>query len=154
MNANFGKFGEVKNDENIGFDYKLTEEDVKKAEESGDLFRLLPEGEYKFRVKEATESTSKAGNDQFVVNLRILDEAGEVAITDWIPCVKKAIWKVSSFLRAVGTIDIAQKEGIGKAFAQSVGMEGRLELTHEEYNGKDRNRVKRYVNPSEENAVK
>lgn len=154
MNANFGKFGEVKNDENIGFDYKLTEEDVKKAEESGDMFRLLPEGEYRFRVKEVTESTSKAGNDQFVVNLRILDEAGEVAITDWIPCVKKAIWKVSSFLRAVGTIDIAQKEGIGKAFAQSVGMEGRLELTHEEYNGKDMNRVKRYVNPSEENAVK
>ena len=154
MNADFKKFGEVKNDENIGFDYKLTEEDVKKADEGGDLYRLLPEGEYKFRVLEATESTSKAGNDQFVVNLRILDEAGEVAITDWIPCIKKAIWKVSSFLRAVGTIDIAKTEGVGKAFAQSVGMKGRLELTHEEYNGKDRNRVKRYVNPNEENAVK
>lgn len=154
MNANFGKFGEAKKDENIGFDYKLTEEDVKKADEEGSLFRILPEGEYRFRVKEATESTSKSGNDQFVLNLRILDDAGEVAVTDWIPCIKKAIWKVSSFLRAVGTIDIAKTEGVGKAFAQSVGMEGRLELTHEEYNGKDRNRVKRYVNPSEEKAVK
>ena len=154
MNADFKKFGEAKTDENLGFNYKLTDEDIKAANENGDLFRLLPEGEYGFRVKDTSESTSKAGNDQFVVNLRILDDAGEVAITDWLPCTKKAMWKVATFIKSVGTTDIAQSQGIGKAVDQSIGLEGRLELTHEEYNGKERNRVKRYIGKNEVKAVR
>lgn len=108
-------------------------------------FHVKP-GEYKFRVVDATEEKSKAGNDQIKLKLKILLPGGKEAhsVFDYLVFTPSAVWKVDAFLKATD-----QHPGEGKTVdveaANCIGLEGRFRLSEETYNGKLQNKVESYL---------
>jgi hypothetical protein len=100
----------------------------------------LPEGLYRFRVREFTEETDpKKGGDLFKCKLSTLSLADNKARTAWdrFPLTDEMMWKFGSFLIALGyaraedgTIDfddteIVGKEGCLECFETTVEKEGK-----------------------------
>lgn len=106
----------------------------------------VPSGEYRFRVIEAKDDTSKAGNEMIKLKLRVLHKSGEEgpALFDYLVFDASSLWKIDSFLKAVD-----QHPGEGKEVevkAESlIGLEGEARLKVEDYNGKKSNKVDAYL---------
>lgn len=126
------------------WDSVLTDEDIAKAEVGGQThYRPLPVGEYEFVAAEVEKETSAKGNPMIKVKLVIDDDEGEVWITDRLVLTEKAMFKVVAFFRALG---VDPKAGtFSEKVDRSVGQTGRVSIKHELYNGKDQNRVDRYL---------
>ena len=103
-------------------------------------------GTYKLRVIEATEDTSKGGNDMVKLKLRILKADGSdgPAMFDYLVLGENTGWKIDQFLSACG-----EHPGEGQRVSLDVdamiGWECEAELTVETYNGKKSNKVANYV---------
>ncbi len=109
---------------------------------------LVSAGTYTVRVIEATEDTSKSGNDMVKLKLRIVLNSGHdgPALFDYLVLSEGASWKIDQFLGAMG-----KHPGEGKEISlnadEMVGWEGEADLSVEEYNGKKSNKVAAYIVP-------
>lgn len=108
-------------------------------------FHVKP-GEYKFRVVDAKEEKSKAGNPQIKLKLKILLPGGKEAhsVFDYLVFTPSSVWKVDAFLKAT---DKHPGEGqtVDVEAADCIGLEGRFRLSEETYNGKLQNKVESYL---------
>lgn len=110
---------------------------------------VLDPGTYEFEVVKTTlkeylpKPTSRIGHcAQLDVQLRINDKYTVFESLFFDPTT---LWKATQFAKSIGIYDT--KNGISpiEADRKSVGMIGEAELIVEEYNGKKRNRVRRFI---------
>jgi hypothetical protein len=74
--------------------------DEEAAAQSGDLW---PPGTYDYEIREATEETSKAGNDMFKLEIWIFSKDGERKLLwDYLVASEKATWKIHQFAASCG----------------------------------------------------
>lgn len=113
---------------------------------------ILEPGEYTFRVVNATQKQSKAGNPMIEVEARHVQDDGSEGrkIYDNLVFTEKALWKVDQFLAAVGKhpgegkeITLDAEDMIGLEFRAKVGVE-------KDNKDRDRNFVESYVFEEEE----
>lgn len=106
----------------------------------------VPEGDYKLRVIEASEDTSKAGNDMIKLKLRIIKADGSdgPAMFDYLVFSESSFWKVDHFLKSCN-----EHPGEGEEVAidcnKIIGWTCEATLSLERYNGKDSNKVTAYL---------
>lgn len=103
-------------------------------------------GDYKLRVIEASEETSKSGNEQIKLKLRVIREDGSEgpALFDYLVFAQSCFWKVDAFLKACG-----QHPGEGLPVDvqadEIIGWECEATLKVETYDGKKNNKVAAYL---------
>lgn len=106
----------------------------------------VPAGDYPLRVIEATEDTSKGGNDMIKLKLRVLNRDGTEgpALFDYLVFSDNSFWKIDQFLKSCG-----EHPGEGVDFdldpQRLVGWECEATLTVEEYKGQKNNKVAAYL---------
>jgi len=115
---------------------------------------VLPPGTYKFAVQTVTKKIFSGSDklpacDQAVINLKIFDNAGEVAqINHTFSLLRKFEGKIGNFFVSVGL-----KEA-GKPFVMdwkaSQGKQGFCEIENSTYNGSTFNRVKKFIDQNSE----
>jgi hypothetical protein len=66
---------------------------------------LIPEGQYKFRVKDAREKRSTAGNDMLNLKLVLYVNGREVLYWDSLILLPKMFWKIEHFCETTGLTD-------------------------------------------------
>ena len=112
-------------------------------------YPVLDPGTYEFEVVKTTlkeytpRPTSRIGHcAQLDVQLRINDKYNVFESLFFDPTT---LWKATQFAKAIGIYDA--KNGISpiEADKKAVGMIGQSEFIIEEYNGKKRNRVRRFI---------
>lgn len=104
--------------------------------------RTIDDGWAHGRIKEAELTESKQGNEMF--NLKWEAQRGKVKATvfDHIVLTANALWKLRNLLEACG-VDVP--EGDMKLSEEDlVDLECEIEITNEEYEGKERPRVTAY----------
>lgn len=106
----------------------------------------VPAGTYRVRVIEASEDTSKSGNDMVKLKLRVLKpDGGEgPALFDYLVLSENASWKIDQFLAACGH-PTAEGDDVSLDVDDMIGWECEADLSVEEYNGKKSNKVAAYV---------
>jgi Protein of unknown function (DUF669) len=107
----------------------------------------LPEGVYDFTVIDAHEQTSKAsGNAMIELQLAITTPDGKNGprVFDHLVFTPKAYWKIDSFRIATGEKLV---EGQTAAFEPEDCLDrtGKLWLTIEKFEGRNRNKVGEYI---------
>jgi len=106
----------------------------------------VPAGEYKLRVIEATQDTSKTGNDMIKLKLRVVKKDGTdgPALFDYLVFTEKAFYKVDQFLKAC---DKHPGEGEQSELDadEMIGWECEASLKIETYNGKESNKIEAYL---------
>ena len=126
-------------------DWNAKIEDTGSDDEAFSLFRLLPEGDYDFKVDDLEYTNSKTGKNMVVVKIIIPQPEKDVHVNDRLVLTLNMQWKLAQFFKCLGLW----------AKAHTVGMPwktGRLHLKHRLYNGKEYNQVDKYLLP-QENAV-
>lgn len=108
---------------------------------------LIKEGRYKFRVLDAREKRSMAGND--MINLRLILTVGNKTVTylDSLLLIPKMFWKVEHFCQATG---MPEKIEEGRLMAQDCLLkEGYIDLVQkqDQQTGELINATKDYVKP-------
>ena len=118
-------------------------------------FKVPPVGEYDFMVLEVEKTyAQKSGNPMLKVRLDLAGADGSVF--DNLVLTDKAMFKVVTFLESIG-LKKPGKEltiSIGEAADKAKGLEGRLKIKHETYNGETRARVDHYIVSSAKKAKK
>jgi hypothetical protein len=108
-------------------------------------FKVLPAGEYPFRVLDAIEKRSKSGNDMIELKIAVGDSAAEeVTVFDYLVFDGKSEWKIDAFLTSCG---MHPGEGVEADLNPNefIGWEGRVRVKVEKYDGKDQNKVAAYT---------
>lgn len=70
---------------------------------------LAPEGIHKFKVNDASEKTSQAGNDMINLRLELYIDDKKVNMTDRLILIPKMFWKIEHFCNATGKGDLIDK---------------------------------------------
>ena len=118
-------------------------------------FPVLDPGTYEFEVVKVTpkeyipKPTSKIGRcGQIDLQLRVNEN---VYVFESLFTDPSTSWKIGQFAKSIGIY----YQGItpGEVIKKCVGMIGEAELNVEEYNGRRRNRVRRYIEKKEEPVV-
>jgi hypothetical protein len=108
-------------------------------------FHVEP-GDYKLRVLEAIEDTSKSGNDMLKLKLRIVlpDGSDGPALFDYLVFTETSFWKIDHFLKSCG-----RHPGEGAAVNIDadtlIGWECEASLKVETYEGQKSNKVAAYL---------
>ena len=100
----------------------------------------LPEGMYALSIAKVEETVSSNGNPMLKVEYDVLDVEGNRKVWDNYVLIDKTLWKVKELFDAIG-IDTSEIVEIDPQ--ELVGATVRAKLVVEEYNGEDRNRVKK-----------
>lgn len=86
-----------------------------------------PAGDYDFKVHEASEGTSSAGNEQIKLTLHVFNRQGQQRIVfDYLSSLPKSQWKVRHFADTVGMV--RQYETGDMPVRDMVGRPGRCKL--------------------------
>lgn len=108
-------------------------------------FHVEP-GDYKLRVAEAKEDTSKSGNDMIKLTLRVIKDDGTDGsmLFDYLVFTESSRWKVDAFLQSCG-----KHPGDGQSLDidvdDMIGWECEATLAVEEFDGKKSNKVVSYI---------
>ena len=125
-------------------------EDTEADDEEFSMFRLLPEGEYEFKVDDLEYTSNKAGKNMVVVKLIIPQPEKDVHVNDRLVLTQNMQWKLCQFFKCLGLWEKAHT--VGMPWDDTIGRTGKLTLKHRLYNGKEYNQVDKYLLP-QENAV-
>lgn len=99
-------------------------------------FTLLEEGDYDFTVNEINKRVSSNQRNMLEVTLTVTDGEASTTVKDYLVITQKALWKVASFLRAIGL----KKHGQGVSLSvidKALGKTGRCHLIVDEYTNND-----------------
>lgn len=111
---------------------------------------LIPEGRYKFRVKDAREKRSSNGNDMLNLRLALQVNNREVLQWDKLILMPKMFWKIEHFCAATGLTD---KLNAGQIMAQDCqDKEGYVDIVRkpDSLTGEITNQVKDYIVPEQQ----
>ena len=108
-------------------------------------FPIPPIGEYNFIVVSAEKTYSQNGNPMIKVRLDL--QGADGSVFDNLTLTDSMMWRVVTFLESIGLKQKGKEltMSIGDAADKAVGMEGRLKVKHETYNGKTSAKVDRYL---------
>jgi hypothetical protein len=112
----------------------------------------LPEGVYDFTVADANEKQSQAsGNPMIELELMVHEADGGTGIRvfDRLVFTPKAFWKIDAFRIATGE-KLVEGQTVSFEAEDCVDRKGKCWLTVEKYEGRDRNKVREYVDPESE----
>jgi hypothetical protein len=109
----------------------------------------LPEGIYDFSVVDAIEKESKTGNSTIELQLLIEspDRKNGVRVFDYLTFVPNSFWKIDAFRIATGE-QLVQGQTADFQAEDCLDRAGRVSLTVEKYEGRNRNKVEEYLAPS------
>ena len=108
-------------------------------------FHVAP-GEYRLRVVDAREDTSKGGNDMIKLKLRVLKDDGSegVSLFDYLVFTESTHWKINHFLKSCGKHP-GDNEDVDLYPDEMIGWECEATLIVEEFDGKKSNKVSAYL---------
>jgi len=105
---------------------------------------LLPAGEYAVKIIDAQDTWSKAGNAMIELTLAIKGAAEIGRTWEYLSGSESGLWKVEEFLRAIG-----HYPGKGQPFDLKapalVGLKARAVVGVEEWNGKEKNKIAKWI---------
>ena len=110
---------------------------------------LVEEGTYRFEVIEATDKTSKSGNEMIAIKLKIWDNNGKERIVfDWLTPAME--FKLRHFCVATGLLNKYESDELNDR--DCVGKSGVLELVIKKAEGTypSKNAVKDYIHDEEQ----
>lgn len=116
------------------------------AEVESKSFSVPPIGEYDFMVVEVEKTFAQSsGNPMLKVRLDL--QGADGSVWDNLVLTEKAMFKVVTFLESIGLKEKGKDMtlSIGEAADKAVGLEGRLKIKHETYNGEARAKVDHYI---------
>lgn len=108
-------------------------------------FHVEP-GDYRVRVIEAKEDTSKAGNEMIKLKLRVIKSDGTdgPALFDYLVFSEAGFWRVDSFLKGCGHHP-GEGVSVNVEADKIIGWECDAKLEVEAYEGKKSNKVVAYI---------
>ncbi len=115
---------------------------------------LIPEGKYKFRVKDAREKRSSAGNDMLNLKLIIFINNREVPLWDSLILIPSMFWKIEHFCEATG---LEENLANGRLMAQDCqDQEGYVDIIQkiDAQTGELANKVRDYIQAPVETDAK
>jgi Protein of unknown function (DUF669) len=113
---------------------------------------MLPEGTYDFTVEDATERTSEKGNQMIELQLMVKGPDGKngVRVFDHLTFTPKSYWKIDAFRIATGET-LVQGQTVTFEAEDCLDRSGKVWLTVEKDEGRNRNKVDEYLDPNAEN---
>lgn len=123
-----------------------------KTDEEIERMHLLPDGTYRFTVRNAVEAVSKSGNPMVRIDIEIYGhDGGSILTSDYLVSSDKMAWKIKHFCDTLGLLEQYQKGGLE---AQNlIRLQGYAQVVTEkrsEYPA--RNKVKDYGKPKEKKS--
>ena len=117
-------------------------------------FAVPPIGEYDFCVMSAELTYSKNNNPMYKVRMDLAGADG--SLFDNLVLTEESEWRLVTFFESIGLKKKGKPFNIGlrDAFTKCVGMEGRVKIKHELYNGKTQAKVAEYLVTSAKKADK
>jgi hypothetical protein len=106
--------------------------------------QVLPEGIYPFEVINAKEKLSLQGNEMIELQLSI--QGSSLVVYDNLVFTPKSTWKVDDFRRATGEV-LASGVQVDFTAQECLGRCGKVSLVVENFEGRPRNKVMRYIIP-------
>ena len=114
----------------------------------GTGFQIYDEGVYTFQIEKVEQGTSKNNNPQLTVKTRIVGGRYDgKPMTMWYSLVEAAAWKLTKLVEATGCDHtVVGHDAKGQPIIEFdeenlVGLTFEADVTIEQYNGKDTNRV-------------
>jgi hypothetical protein len=104
--------------------------------------QVLPEGVYQFEVKNAKEKLSTNGNE--MIELQLAIEGSSLVVYDNLVFTPKSTWKVDDFRCATGEV-LTPGLQVDFTAMDCMGRSGKVELVTEDFDGRSRNKVSRYI---------
>lgn len=114
---------------------------------------LLPKGEYDFEVKEAEETTSKAGNDMIKVRLSVMDDEGSPH-TVWDYLLESMGYKLKSFADAVGMSNDYSSGNLSASEMEGRAGRVKIDIDPEKNGYPAKNVVKSYIKAAGHSAAR
>ena len=118
-------------------------------------YYIFPKGTYYFKIENAEQSVSKAGNHQLVLILEITDDEGrKVRVWDYIVYDEKMAWKFHHLCQAIGKEELYTYGEVNLKMLEGCG--GKVDIDISKSSGYDpKNKVTDYVpqGTSEDSAV-
>lgn len=108
-------------------------------------FHVEP-GDYRLRVLEASEDTSKSGNDLIKLKFRVIKDDGTDGpiIYDYLVFTDSSFWKINHFLKSCGQHP-GENEQVDLDPDEMIDWICEATLKLEEYDGKKTNKVAAYL---------
>lgn len=106
-------------------------------------FKLIPDGEYDFRVislerKEVEAGEKSPQHRKVEFAMEIFDHGDRIGkVTDNIPMLGKFKWKYVAFGRSIGQVAPDQTKGILIDFRKVIGAEGRCKVSVRKFKKRD-----------------
>lgn len=116
-------------------------------------FEVPAIGEYNFMVASAEKTFSSNGNPMIKVRLDL--QGADGSVFDNLVLTDNMMWKLVTFFESIGLKKKGEelKLSISDAVDKCSGMEGRLKVKHETYNGKVSAKVDKYLIPTSKTAT-
>jgi hypothetical protein len=105
---------------------------------------ILPDGFYWFRVKNAKENTSTKGNEKIELELEI--QGSETIVYENLTFSQKSYWRIDEFRTATGE-KLTKSGQVTFEAEDCVGRTGCAELFTDDFEGRRRNKVNRFMHP-------
>lgn len=111
---------------------------------------LFAEADYDFQVVDAGEKESTTSHNTMIeLQLDCFNDdfTEKIRVVDRLVFVPNSYWKIDSFRRATGE-KLSQKQKISFEAEDCIDRKGRVHLKQSSYNGRMRNEVDYYIEPS------
>ena len=125
------------------------------AEVEEKSFEVPPIGEYNFIVANIEKTFAQSsGNPMLKVRLDL--QGADGSVFDNLVLTENSMFKVVTFFESIGIKKKGEelKMSIGQAADKAVGLEGRVKIKHETYNGKIGAKVDKYLMSEAKKAAK
>jgi hypothetical protein len=112
---------------------------------------VLPEGSYDFTVIDAQERQSEKGNTMIELQLMVKNPDGKngIRVFDHLTFTPKSYWKIDHFRVATGET-LVPGQTVRFEAENCLERSGKVLLMVDRYQGRDRNKVEDYIDPSGE----
>lgn len=107
---------------------------------------FVPPGDYKLEVVDATEETSKGGNEMIKLKLRVINKDGGKgpSLFDYLVFAPSSFWKIDAFRASCGE-DVEEGAEANIEASELIGNVCEATLIVETYDGQKSNKVKSYL---------
>jgi hypothetical protein len=100
---------------------------------------IVPEGEAELRIVGASEKRSQNGTNMLVLDMR---DSEDGFVRDNVCLEGAGAFRARQLFQALG---ISEDDVVNMEAADFIGMSVCAEIIHEEYNGQERAKVKKYI---------